>query len=126
MGRTTQILALSALTFGTITIAWYISSRYGSRKKELDYDQTLKSSPQNSISSATNVEMASATRSRGNKFYNAGKYLEAIQIYSDSISLYPQLHPELALAYSNRAACHLALVRFFTAANFVERYGACY
>ncbi|PJF18839.1 Subunit Tom70 of mitochondrial import receptor, partial [Paramicrosporidium saccamoebae] len=61
------------------------------------------------------VSRAAAYRTRGNKYFNAGRFNEAIDCYSDAILNYPAGHSDLSLAYANRAACHLSTKNYSTA-----------
>ena len=53
------------------------------------------------------LEEAQKLRVRGNKYFNSGKIDKAMECYTEAIRFYPEGHEEAALAYSNRAACHI-------------------
>lgn len=56
------------------------------------------------------LELAEASRVKGNKYYNAGKFEKAIECYNEAIRMYPEGSEGLVLAYSNLAACHIKSV----------------
>lgn len=58
------------------------------------------------------ITVATAARLRGNKYYNAGRFEDALKCYTEAISLYPPTHEDLSLAFSNRAAAHLSLSNY--------------
>lgn len=53
------------------------------------------------------ISEAITSRTLGNKHFNAGRFKEAIECYTKSIEEYPRNHPDLSLAFSNRAAARL-------------------
>ena len=64
-------------------------------------------------------------RQNGNDAYKSGDLLRAIQLYTEVIdsipgadtdSLHPTEYPDIVLALGNRAACHLSLKNYSTAA----------
>jgi len=54
-----------------------------------------------------------ASLEEGNKFFNNGEYLAAIEAYSKSLDLKPEQH----LCYSNRSAAYLKLGCFSNQAD---------
>ncbi len=56
-------------------------------------------------------EQAQQSKLRGNELFKAGKFNEAIECYSQAISICPEENKlELAVYYQNRAAAHEQLV----------------
>lgn len=55
------------------------------------------------------VAEAITFRTLGNKHFNANRFKEAIECYTKSINEYPRNHPDLSLAFSNRAAARLSI-----------------
>lgn len=66
------------------------------------------------------LELATTARSQGNDFYKVGDTHQAITFYTEAISLYPENHHDLALAYANRAACYLKLVFYIVQTIFFK------
>lgn len=64
------------------------------------------------------MTLADEFRSQGNKSFKNGNIDQAIKHYFDAIKYYPLNHPDLALAYANRAACYLKLVRIDIKTSF--------
>ncbi|TPX64440.1 hypothetical protein SpCBS45565_g05841 [Spizellomyces sp. 'palustris'] len=58
-----------------------------------------------SLSQAERAELAKTAKTLGNKYYGEKKYKEAIDLYTQAITLQPD-----AVFYSNRAACYANLV----------------
>lgn len=55
--------------------------------------------------------MAASARARGNELYARNDHQQAVNLYTEAINLYPKDDKDLALAYSNRAACYLKMVK---------------
>ena len=58
------------------------------------------------------LDRAQAAKNKGNKYFKAGKYEQAIQCYTEAISLCPpEKNLDLSTFYQNRAAAYEQLVR---------------
>uniref|UniRef100_A0A8C2EU54 Mitochondrial import receptor subunit TOM70 n=1 Tax=Cyprinus carpio TaxID=7962 RepID=A0A8C2EU54_CYPCA len=65
---------------------------------------TIKSSP---------LDRAQSAKNKGNKYFKAGKYEQAIQCYTDAISLCPKEQKgDLSTFYQNRAAAYEQLLKW--------------
>uniref|UniRef100_A0A4W5K8D6 Uncharacterized protein n=1 Tax=Hucho hucho TaxID=62062 RepID=A0A4W5K8D6_9TELE len=52
------------------------------------------------------LDRAQGAKNKGNKYFKAGKYEQAIQCYTDAIGLCPtENQTDLSTFYQNRAAC---------------------
>ena len=57
------------------------------------------------------LDRAQAAKNKGNKYFKAGKYEQAIQCYTEAISLCPtEKNVDLSTFYQNRAAAFEQLV----------------
>ena len=64
-----------------------------------------------------NPEKAEEVRLEGNELFKAGKYVEAIEKYSDAMKRNPKAH----VPYSNRAACYQKLMEWQLALKDAEK-----
>lgn len=63
------------------------------------------------LSFQNSLDRAQAAKNKGNKYFKAGKYEQAIQCYTEAISLCPtEKNVDLSTFYQNRAAAFEQLV----------------
>ncbi len=61
----------------------------------------------------SDYEKAQAAKNKGNKYFKAGRYDQAINCYTEAIEICPAENAnEIATFYQNRAAAYEQLVRF--------------
>ncbi len=71
-----------------------------------------------------NAARAVEAKTRGNQFFANKQYTQAIECYSEALALCPvEDKANMAIYYSNRAACHLALVLIGRRARDAGRRG---
>ena len=58
------------------------------------------------------LEKAQAAKNKGNKYFKAGRYDQAIKCYTEALAICPAQHgSDIATFYQNRAAAHEQQVR---------------